>query len=73
MPFPHSYIPECPSERRSDGEEGDVLGLSERPVVGGERARHRHLTQRHDEVCDPEKHEQLEGLQVGHESENDAT
>ena len=62
-------IPRGALKRREHGKVGNVFRLVEGPVVGSEGAGERHLTQRHDEVGDPEEHEELEGLQVRHESE----
>ena len=55
--------PERAAEGGEEGEGGDVVGLLEGPVIGGEGARQRHLAQRDGEVGEPEEHEEVEELQ----------
>lgn len=62
---PHNQgVPKTAPEGASDGKVGQVLRLVKCPIIRSERSSHCHLTQRYDEVHDPEQHEQLKELQV---------
>lgn len=66
---PHNQgIPQTAPEGAGDRKVGQVLRLVKCPIIRSERSSHRHLTQRYNEVHDPEQHEQLKELQVDGES-----
>ena len=58
------HLPECAPEWGCHRESWEILRLVEGPVVRGKRAGEDHLAESHNEVHDPEPHEELEDLEV---------
>uniref|UniRef100_A0A8C5LIZ3 Uncharacterized protein n=1 Tax=Leptobrachium leishanense TaxID=445787 RepID=A0A8C5LIZ3_9ANUR len=50
-------IPQCPAQRREDGEGRHVIWFLKSPVIRSKRSGQRHLPQRYDEIGQPEEHE----------------